>query len=215
MLVLLLCLNSCANVHYDAVDTLSDGQMLLHSPGGTRYRNRILSLKKDLESLGPDIVESDALLVADTAIRISMVLANEYQLVSPPLYQNHLVNTGKRKRGLCVEWRKDLMEHLSALNQRSFDFHWGVAHHDSEWRYHSSVIVTAKGRPFREGIVLDPWRNSGMLFWTPVKEDRYPWKPDPDKPSFERPRANSRAGAFSGSSVGAGLSEKTGVNPHS
>ncbi len=75
------------------------------------------------------------------------------------------------------------MERLSALNQQSFDFHWGVAHFDSLWLYHSSVIVTAKGQPFREGIVLDPWRNSGMLFWAPVKEDRYPWKPDPEKTS--------------------------------
>jgi hypothetical protein len=41
---------------------------------------------------------------------------------------------------------------------------------------HSTVVVTARNQPFEKGLVLDPWRNSGRLYWIPVKADRYPWE---------------------------------------
>jgi hypothetical protein len=34
-------------------------------------------------------------------------------------------------------------------------------------------VVTAKGQPFEEGIVLDAWRRSGKLYWALVKKDKY------------------------------------------
>jgi hypothetical protein len=41
---------------------------------------------------------------------------------------------------------------------------------------HNAVVVTAKGQPFSEGIVLDAWRDSSDLFFTKVEEDReYFW----------------------------------------
>lgn len=181
LVLLLLCLNNCGSVHYSGVGLTSDGRSVVYEPGSDEHRERILSLKKDLEALGPNVREADALLVADTAIRAAMLLANEYRLVSPPLWHNHLVNQGKRERGLCFHWRKDLMRYLAGLDQTSFDFHWGVAHLETRWRYHSSVIVTSRGQPFEEGIVLDGWRDSGILFWSKVKKDKYPWRPDPQK----------------------------------
>ncbi|HOC52079.1 MAG TPA: hypothetical protein PKI07_13410, partial [Verrucomicrobiota bacterium] len=42
-------------------------------------------------------------------------------------------------------------------------------------REHSSVVLTAPGQPFEQGIVLDAWRRSGRLYWSGVKEDKYPW----------------------------------------
>jgi hypothetical protein len=38
--------------------------------------------------------------------------------------------------------------------------------------------VTAKGQPFRDGILLDCWRHSGHLFWSAVAIDNYPWVED-------------------------------------
>jgi hypothetical protein len=39
------------------------------------------------------------------------------------------------------------------------------------------VVITAAGQPFETGLVLDPWRNSGDLFWARVDRDVYPWVP--------------------------------------
>jgi len=37
--------------------------------------------------------------------------------------------------------------------------------------------VTAKGRPFDSGILLDGWRDSGRLYYAKVHDDtRYAWE---------------------------------------
>src|SRR5213082_3373030 len=41
---------------------------------------------------------------------------------------------------------------------------------------HNVIVVTAKGQPFGEGILLDLWRYSGTLVWTHVGMDPdYRW----------------------------------------
>ena len=114
--------------------------------------------------------------MAETAVRESAVLAEEYQLVRPAVAHNLLVLFGLRERGLCYHWTEDLMQRLQALDLKSFQLHWGVAYRGSELREHNCVVITAKGQRFFKGIVLDPWRNSGNLFWAQVNKDDYPWK---------------------------------------
>jgi hypothetical protein len=55
------------------------------------------------------------------------------------------------------------------------ELHWGSARAGT-LREHNSVVVTAEGQPFDQGIVLDGWRHLGWLHWTRVTADRYPWK---------------------------------------
>jgi hypothetical protein len=39
------------------------------------------------------------------------------------------------------------------------------------------MIVTAKGKPFETGIVLEGWSDSGTLFWGKgIKETKHQWK---------------------------------------
>ena len=184
LLVFLLFFSGCGRVHYQAPGIGATGDPLLYASVHDEYSEQVLRLKKDLESLSNDIDEKEAFLIANTAIRFSMVLANQYELVRPPLFHNHLVNTGKKKRGLCFHWARDLIKRLRELDQKSFDFHCGIAYRDSSWmtswRKHTSVIISAKGQAFEDGIVLDPWRNSGRLYWISVKEDGYPWQREPD-----------------------------------
>jgi hypothetical protein len=117
--------------------------------------------------------------VAQTAIQYSSYLAREYELVRPAILHNVLVRIGFKNRGLCHHWTLDLMKQLELLKLKSYQLFWGVAHRGSELREHNSVVVAGKGQRFEDGIVLDPWRNSGELYWTPVKNDRYPWKERP------------------------------------
>lgn len=184
-LLLLLLFSGCGRVHYQEPGLATNGSPLLYASVHDEYSDQVLRLEKDLESLSNGIDEKEAFLVANTAIRFSMVLANRYELVRPPLWHNHLVNIGKRKRGLCFHWTQDLIKRLSELDQKSFDLHCGIAYPGSTWRItHSSVIICAKGQPFEDGIVLDPWRDSGRLYWISVTKDRYPWQPEP--PQIER-----------------------------
>jgi hypothetical protein len=146
---------------------------------GPAVAAKIDALQASLEGLGRNADPLEAHRVAETAVTLSLALAAEYRVVPPALWHNLLIQTGIRERGLCYHWTEDLLKELQALSLASFDLHWGVAHRGSDFREHNSVVITAMGQPFDQGLVLDPWRNSGDLFWTRVDRDRYPWEPLP------------------------------------
>jgi len=140
------------------------------------YREKVKQLEHVLAALSERVDKTEALMVAETAVRESAVLAEEYQLVRPAVAHNLLIALGLKDRGLCYHWTEDLMKRLQALDLKSLQLYWGVAHRGSELREHNCVVVSARGQSFFKGIVLDPWRNSGNLFWARVTKDEYPWK---------------------------------------
>ena len=41
---------------------------------------------------------------------------------------------------------------------------------------HSTAIIAPAGAAWDAGVVVDPWRYGGELFWAPVAEDKaYDW----------------------------------------
>lgn len=131
-------------------------------------------LAECLRQLDPSVDASEAALAAETACSYSAELGREYRVVWPPIWHNFLVNIGLRKRGLCYQWADDLSAKLETLHLCTLELHRGVARLDTP-REHSSVVLTAWGQPFDQGIVLDAWRHSGRLYWAGVKQDKYPW----------------------------------------
>src|SRR4051812_4478050 len=115
------------------------------------------------------------MLLADTAVRYAAEFARRYDMVKPIEIHNALVNLGLRKRGLCYQCAEDMYVRLRELKLKTLQLHWGVAHKNDMWLEHSGVIVTARGHPFSEGLVVDGWRHSGRLRWALVSHDRYPW----------------------------------------
>jgi hypothetical protein len=140
------------------------------------YRQRIGLLQNDLAALNQQADLHEARQVAETAIFYSRHLADEYRLVQPAVLHNVLIRVGLKERGLCYHWTEDLLEQLQTLDLSTYQLHWGVAYRGSQLREHNSVVITARGKMFETGMVLDPWRNSGDLYWSLIKTDRYPWK---------------------------------------
>lgn len=140
---------------------------------------KIRALQNDLAALNQYVDTAEARQVAQTAVIYSRHLAERYELVRPAVFHNLLVRLGLKKRGLCYHWTEDLLKRLAALDLKTYQLHWGVAYRGSELREHNSVVITARQQTFDRGIVLDPWRNSGDLYWCPVASDRYPWKQRP------------------------------------
>ena len=138
-------------------------------------RRRVESLSRALRALDSQVSEKEARKVAQSAVTHTELLGRRYQIVRPPQLHNLLVKIGLKKRGLCYHWTEDLLTHLAELQLRHLQLQRVVAHRGSDLREHHSVMVTARQKPFEQGIVLDGWRGSGELFWAPVGEDRYPW----------------------------------------
>ena len=176
-LCLLIVVTGCAkaNVYYPGNGSFNATTSGIQADAQI-YRQKVKQLEQVLLALSAAVDKTEAMLLAETAVRESAVLAEEYQLVRPAVAHNLLVALGIKDRGLCYHWTQDLMKRLQALDLKSLQLHWGVAYRGSELREHNCVVVTAKGQRFFKGIVLDPWRNSGNLYWARVTKDSYPWK---------------------------------------
>jgi len=135
----------------------------------------VSALTSELTHLSDTVDYQEARMFAYEALLYPQILAERYGLVYPPTFHNFLINTGLKERGLCYEWSEDMITHLKNLKYQSFDLRWGVAN-KGEFNEHNSVVVVAKGAPFRTGILIDPWRNSGVLYWAKLGDDpEYKW----------------------------------------
>jgi hypothetical protein len=175
LLLIAVLLGACTGAHH-GVQTTSGSENPEIRREAQGDREKIDTLEIGLAALNDRANPAEAREVAETAVTYSNHLAAEYRLVRPAVLHNVLVRMGLKDRGLCYHWTEDLLQRLQQLKLKNYQLHWGVAHRGSELREHNSVVITALGQNFDEGIVLDPWRNSGELYWTRVKSDRYPWK---------------------------------------
>ena len=122
--------------------------------------------------------DDETVRLAQTVLAETDTLARNYQVQPPALWHNFLVNVGIRDRGLCCHWTQDLLQAIETLHLEKYDVLWGVSRYGT-WREHNSVVVTAAGQAFDRGLVLDPWRNAGDLYWAPVATDDYNWQRHP------------------------------------
>lgn len=153
-------------------------------------QRRISDLNRDLLALDGEIDASEAQRAARIAIEYTQQLALEYEITGSPIVHNLLVNLGAKPRGLCVDWTSDLLARLQQEHFYSLDLHWGIANYENAFRLeHSTVIVSARGDTLYRGLVLDPWRHSGHLFWVPTLQDpEYEWRPQAEIHAMKRER---------------------------
>ncbi len=134
-------------------------------------------LAQAIINLDPSVDPMEAARAAEIAYNYSLVLRQEYNVTDSALLHNAKVNQGLRPRGLCWHWADDLQTRLRQEGFETLDLHRAIANHDTILIEHSTVVMSARGKKMREGIVLDPWRYGGHLFWSPVLEDsRYNWE---------------------------------------
>lgn len=178
LLPIVIWLGACVSAHHRGHPETAEEVARTHQEAEAEQR-KIAKLQNDLAVLNARADVTEAAQVARTAIEYSKYLAEKYKVVRPAVLHNILVRVGLKDRGLCHHWTADLMIQLEQLELNTYQLYWGVAYRGSELREHNSVVIAAKGQRFEAGIVLDPWRNSGELHWTPVKSDHYPWQERP------------------------------------
>jgi hypothetical protein len=175
VLLLAFLLAGCSGVHQTSRRP-SDNSAMSSGPVKDATIEKISALQKDISTLNRQANIGEARQIAETAVTYSKDLAEEYDLVRPAVLHNVFVRIGFKDRGLCYHWTEDLIKRLQALDLKTYQLHWGVAYRGSELREHNTVVITAGSEAFESGMVLDPWRNSGDLYWALVKADTYPWE---------------------------------------
>jgi hypothetical protein len=127
-------------------------------------------LADELASLSPRVNREEARLLAECAYASVSKLRREYRMFGTPIFNNFLIYHGLRKRGYCYQWSEDLLIALDKLKLTSLELHWGE-HDAGTWRENNCIVVTAKGQPFRRGVMLECWRHLGHLYCGPVASD--------------------------------------------
>lgn len=165
--ILLFLLSGCAG---------KTPQLELH-PDVAKQQIRELNLA--ILALGDDIDAGEAQRAASIAIDYSRQLAREYEIEDSAIVHNLKVNLGIKPRGLCIHWTGDLMARMKQEGFYSLDLHWAIANYENAFRLeHSTVVISARGDSLQQGVILDPWRNSGDLYWAPTLQDSgYRWQP--------------------------------------
>jgi hypothetical protein len=150
-------------------------------------------LTDQLASLSPRVNRDEAKRLADCAFVTVSKLRREYRMFGTPIFNNFLIYHGLRKRGYCYQWSEDLLLALDRLKLTSVELHWGE-HDPGTWRENNCIVVTAKGQPFKRGIMLECWRHLGHLYFGPVASD---WELYVENSAYAR-RVRDRAAAPNG-----------------
>lgn len=155
----------------------------------------VARLEQAILALDPSVSAEDAAQAAALSYAATAELALAYEITDPPLVHNTKVNMGIKPRGLCWHWAEDLQKRLNAAGFDTLVVHRAIANADNPFRIdHSTAILSAKGDDMFAGLVLDPWRYGGRLFWGPVSEDtRYKWVPQAEAHEIIRARQERRA----------------------
>src|SRR2546430_955124 len=132
------------------------------------------SLANQLATLSPRVDRTEAKLLADCAHATVSQLRRQYHMFGTPIFNNFLIYHGLKKRGYCYQWSEDLLIALDALRFTSLELRWGESN-PGNWRENNCIVVTAKGHPFRSGIMLDCWRHLGHLHFGLVASDTDPY----------------------------------------
>lgn len=158
-------------------------------------RADVAGLSRAIMALGPGIDPQEAARAARIAYAHTAVLKDQYQITDPPLVHNSKVNMGLRPRGLCWHWAQDLQIRLAREKFRTLQLHRAIANARNPFRIeHSTLIISRKGDDMFAGIVLDPWRYGGTLYWGQTRSDTaYDWVPQQEVFDWKRAQRARRA----------------------
>ena len=123
------------------------------------------SLSGAIAKLGSEVEPFEARRAAQSLLHRADELESEYRRVGSPRLHNLLVNLGVRRRGLCCHFAEDLIAALRSLDLRTLDVHWAVAHYGDPLREHSAVLLVESEGDWRQGLLVDAWRDGGAILW--------------------------------------------------
>jgi hypothetical protein len=145
------------------------------TPGTDTMRAEQASLlSRDLQKLSSTVSPKEADKMAATAIEQSIRISEDYKPIRLAWLNNSLVNIGLRESGLCYHWRNDLFPPLFKLKSKTLKLRLATANRGKYFE-HNAIVVTAENLAFEQGLILDPWRGGGRLWWGRFDQDKYPW----------------------------------------
>jgi hypothetical protein len=135
------------------------------------------ALAEELRSLDDRIPTEEVRRLSQEIFLESAKLRKKFKPVSEPHFNNFLINIGMQEQGLCYQWSDALYVHFEKSSYPHFEFHLLVSDQGKYFSEHNVLVVVAKGKNVMDGIIIDPWREPGSVYFVKVKDDHgYEWK---------------------------------------
>jgi hypothetical protein len=159
----------------------------------TSVDDRALTMR--IKALSPTVSLDDARRVTYCAVSTGREMAREWRVVPGaswvPGLQNLFILMGARKGGFCFQYSTELLVRLEALKLQTLEFHWAESDPNTIDE-NNAIVVTARGQPFEQGILLDSWRAQPHVTWTQVTKDpAYDWNENKSAAALALRRANN------------------------
>jgi len=139
-------------------------------------QSQMTQLSTLLQTLDTHTSQQESTKLSRDIFQKTAALSTEFKLTSPPLWHNTLVNVGLREKGLCYHWSDALYAHLVVKDYPSFEFHLVGANIGEYFWEHNALVVVSKRGKVESGVLIDPWRDSGKLYFSKLKDDKkYTW----------------------------------------
>lgn len=138
-------------------------------------RLRAAQLAMEVRKVAPGASDETARVLSRVAVEKSAQLRQAYHIQLNHNLHNVLVYWGLKDRGFCWHWQVDLQSALAVCDHPGLDVRRIYAHPGSLFHEHHALVVMPAGGDWRDGLVLDAWRDEGRLWFGPVKTDEYPW----------------------------------------
>ena len=147
---------------------------------GAELDQRTSALASELVAMsGPSVERSVLVAEAEQIARICVVegerFAQENSAVRPAWWNNCLTNTGFKRWGLCWHYEHYLFGALHPLSLKYYHVHNAVRDKVRKFHEHHCIVIVRNGGSFRDGIVIDPWKEGGRTIWFATHGDQGEW----------------------------------------
>lgn len=146
--------------------------LVLFLSGCSSKQPHTTSLYEQLIGIGVSSFEAQKL--ESLASKYTQTLHELYGASSFPLWNNLLINTGIKQKGLCYDYAFSLYAKLKQASFSSLDLYL-IQSDKGKYFEHNAVAVCTDHVAFDECIVLDAWRDQKRLTFVQVKSDTYKW----------------------------------------
>lgn len=148
-----------------------------NSVGSPEFRRqRAAELSLQMQNLSPKVDKKEADAISTALIETAAANKKKYGIIFHRWLHNAMINGGMRERGLCYHWADDMYDVIKKENPKTLAFCKVVGYNGELYREHHGVSLYAKGGSWEDGIIIDGWRKTGRLHFSPLKSDIYPWK---------------------------------------
>ena len=160
-------------------------QLMRHEPmSSAEIQQRSSDLEAALLGLrGVDKANAEVSREAEQIAWVCVVegenFAQDNNAVRPSWWNNCLVNLGIHRWGLCWHFQHYLYGRLHVLDLKQFTVRCGVRDKGNLFHEHHCVVIVPPGGGFHDGLVIDPWQNSGRTIWFATRGEDGDWIDEP------------------------------------